>query len=133
MEWGKGDDWGATLRWLGRRGAAFCVFILAISAVLPSPDPVSTRPARALPSSSGVVLAPLAPHSPWALKTATSRLGQYADGAIDSYEDDDFIGGRARPPSVRSTESCAAADFLAPDFASDRLALTYPARGPPSA
>jgi hypothetical protein len=133
MDWGREDDWGATLRWFGRRGSAFCVFFLAISAILPSPDAVLPSPRSELPSGSGVVLAPLAAHSPWALETASSRLGQYADGAIDSCEDDDFIGGRTLPPSVRSTESCAAPDFLAPNFASDRLAVTYPARGPPSA
>lgn len=121
------------MRWFGQRGALLCLVVVASTADLPDPEAIGPSVPSELPSAAGVALAPLTAHDPLVQEAASPRLNQHSDGAIDSFENDDFSGERLPPPSVRGAESCVAPGFHARVLASGQVLLAYPARGPPSA
>ena len=110
----------------GRRVAMLSVLVVLVSAGFPSPG-------AGLSPGVESALSRLAAHNDVLLKPPAERNGAWADGAIDSFEEDDLdCEHLARTPCERAA-SAARHKFRIPFFASADLARPHPARGPPSA
>ncbi len=67
------------------------------------------------------------------LKPPAKRSGAWADGAIDSFEEDDLDCEQSAPTPSERTAWATPRSFRIQFFASGDLARPHPARGPPSA
>lgn len=113
-------------RRLGRPVATLSVLIVLVSAGLSSLGSDSSTGAEA-------TLGPSAAPGQVLLKSPPERSGPWADGAIDSFEEDDLSCEQSTPTPSEANGSRAPRNFRIPFFARGELAQPYPARGPPSA
>ncbi len=125
MDLGRTEEQRAAMHRSGRPVTVSALLVVAISAVFSSAG-------SDFASGADAALAPLAPHRQVLREPAWEPISVWADGAIDSLEDDDFSCEQPIVPSIQRTGSEPASSARAPRFASGELAQTYPARGPPS-
>ena len=110
----------------GRRVAMLSVLVVLVSAGFSSPG-------GGLSPGAQSALSQLAGHNDVVLKPPAERSGAWADGAIDSFEEDDLDCEQLAPtPRARGT-AAARHKFRVPFFASADLARPHRPRGPPSA
>ena len=126
MKWGRTAKQSAITRRSGRRVAMLAVLVLAVSGAFSNVGSASSIGAAA-------TLAPLAAHRQVRLKPPSERIGAWADGAIDSFEENDPSCEPLALTPAKRTESLASCDSRVPRLASGELARPRPARGPPSA
>jgi hypothetical protein len=92
-----------------------------------------SSPGGGLSPGAKSALSQLAAHNDVLLKPPAKRSGAWADGAIDSFEEDDLDCEQLAPTPSERAASAARHDFRIPFFTSADLARPHPARGPPSA
>jgi hypothetical protein len=78
-------------------------------------------------------LAPITAHSQVLRQPAAERAGAWADGAIDSSEDNDPTCDWTNLPSIRTIGSLTASAVGAWCLTGSELSRSYAARGPPFA
>lgn len=126
MKWRQTAKERRCARRTARRVAILTVLVVATSSPFSRVGTDSSVAADA-------ALAPAAAHGHALLKPPSERTGAWADGAIDSFEEDDLsCEHRVSAPSER-TGSGAPLRSRTPRFGSGELARSCPARGPPSA
>ena len=109
-----------------RRVAMLSVLVVLVSAGFSSPG-------GGLSPGAESALSEWAAHNDVVLKPLAERSGAWADGAIDSFEEDDLDCEHLAPTPSGRAASSARQDIRIPFFASADLARPHPARGPPSA
>ena len=116
----------AVVRRPGRRVAIVCGLLVLASAG-------SSNSGARLSADAQSSLSRLAAHGDTFLKAPSERSGAWADGAIDSFEEDDLDCEQLVPTPCERAATAARHDFRIPFSASADLARPHPARGPPSA
>ncbi len=126
MDLGQTGELSTILRRLSRLAAALTVLVVAIPALLSSPG-------SDVPCKADAALAQLAVSNRVLQEPPSERPEAYAEGAADSFEDDDLSCDEPLSPSIQCTVPLTTCSSPARRLSSGELARTYLARGPPSA